>query len=175
MATIAVWDCWSLFKQESPRTPILNTLVPGLGSLPSWIHYPDVWSASHVLSNLPGRWRLLLPSSMSILLLLLYPLSFLLPLPTHSCPAHSWWPSVNLSVPTPPGRTKRGTWYADMPAQHVWIYLFWSVTSKLPLAAENLEIKEGTLGREGLIQSLKLARTNGITLELHKGPYVSYL
>lgn len=55
------------------------------------------------------------------------------------------------------------------------IFVLERVTSKLPLAAENLEIKEGTLGRAGLIQSLKLARTNGITLELHKGPYVSYL
>lgn len=43
--------------------------------------------------------------------------------------------------------------------------------------AENLEIK-GEIGLDGvggLSQSLKLAKTNGVALELRKGPYVSYL
>lgn len=55
------------------------------------------------------------------------------------------------------------------------------MTPKHPLAAENLEIKGGNRSGHGgggtavLIQNLKLAKTSGIALELHKGPYVSYL
>lgn len=148
MATVPIWDCWSLFKQESSRIPILNTHVtlelPSLGSLPPWIHYPDLLSGSHVLASLLGRWQLLFPTSVPILLLLLYLLSFLLPLPTHSCPVHFWQPSVSLSAPTSPEGLERsevhGTWYMVQP---MWMYLCWRVTPKLPLAAENLEIKGG--------------------------------
>lgn len=157
MATIAVWDCWSLFKQESPRTPILNTLVPGLGSLPSWIHYPDVWSVSHILSNLPGRWRLLLPSSMSILLLLPYPLSFLLPLPTHSCPAHSWWPSVNLSVPTPPEDRERNLVCRHACTTRVNMFVL-ERDIKAPPGCWKLRDKRGNSGQSGAYSKLKVGK-----------------